>query len=54
MQVLRATLTFRGSRNSLNFYAIHALAASHIRCTKLPRWRAKVELGQDKQKTCIN
>ena len=27
--------------------------ASHSRCTKPPRWRAKVALGQDKQKTYI-
>ena len=28
-------------------------AASHSHGTKLPCWRAKVALGQDKQKTCI-
>ena len=28
-------------------------AASHSRGTKPPRWRAKVALGQDKQKTYI-
>ena len=28
-------------------------AASHSRGTKPPYWRAKVALGQDKQKACI-
>ena len=28
-------------------------AACHSRSTKPPHWRAKVVLGQDKQKTCI-
>ena len=28
-------------------------ASSHSRGAKLPRWRAKVALGQDKQKTYI-
>ena len=30
-------------------YRIRPFAASHLRGTKLPCWRAKVALGQDKQ-----
>ena len=47
VKLISCYLVIHNSRSNRPF------AASHSRGTKLPRWRAKVALGQDKQKTYI-